>query len=224
MSVSSRIRTVWWASAYVMLIQVCVLCLFVWLIEDEWHFCGRVFYVSWPSIWLAQIGLSHTWLVSALVVPAFMGFCIYGTIRWRANWPQWKRALVLNLAASSAYLIAGWLALDFYPNPLPVQTPFDSNPTERRVYLERYATGYQVGKMGWWREYGLSSTYSVKDAGHYDGINAGGKAFLRMLGTEQQPDWLPKTLLEKGSAVFDDTTAFLGLMWRCRPKFLGGQP
>ena len=225
MTTPSRFRGVWQPVASGLVIQLCVFWLFVWMIGDELHLHGRVYYTVWPSVWLAQLGLTHSWVVSALLLPVFMAACIYGSIRRRQVW-QWKQSLAVNAAGASLYLLGGWLALDAYPNPLPGATKFDDQPEQRRLYLEAYDHGYQRSKLGWMTTGPLSDRIGVDDIGRNDGQDAGGKAYERMLGSESRRDWLPSAWIRAARVtadVLDDTGAFLSLMWRCRPAWLGGE-
>jgi len=219
-----QLRRIGLTVVYVAVVHGAVFLLFTGLVDDEWHWGGKLSYFAWPSILLAQFGLSHTWGVSAVILPADFAVLTYVTVTNRSRWPMWKRGLLTCLIPAACLLGTGWMAIDAFPNPLPDTTPYDGEPAAREVYLERWDKGFLVGKMGWGRTYCFAPDIDTK--GHYDGMAVGRSCWERTIGEEMAPDTIPVLCLDVCQSVadrWDNLAAFLPLVWQCRPELLGGE-
>lgn len=208
------------AAASAAVIWGCVYLVFIWIIEDDWHSMGRYFYVVWPSLLLAQWGVTHTWVLSAVLLPLYVAGCLYATTTRLHGGSAWRHGTAVHLLAAVAWFALGWVALDLCPTPRPSHNPFDGQPSQAAVYAERYAKGYTVGRLGWCRTYCFAP--EVDTRGHYEGMAAGTRTHARLMGTEQAPDWLPRVCFGIVRGPLQDGLDFLGRLWEARPECLGG--
>jgi len=219
MGIHARLQP-WLKLGLSVVIQVAVFVCFAKLIDDEWH--SHVLpYLAWPSILAAQLGLSHTWFLVpfTFLIPTVVVLSLSVSPKQKI----WPGVFLLNAGWIAGWVFFGWCAMDLYPNPAPKHTIFDDNTENRKAYLETYQTGFQVGKMGWYRTYCFAP--SVPTRGHYDGMRAGAMCFDRVVGTEQEPDLVPEFwiyLVVLCEHSVDTVGKLLDHAWRYRPWWLGG--
>jgi len=151
-----------------------------------------VFSLGWPSLALARVGLSHSWVISAVL--------ILGGVTWLGFWSrrrEWLRVVAASLLFPAAYCVFGFLFVARVSVPLPAVTPYDSTPAQRVAYLQAFDSGYRDGTVGMMRSYCFSPEAETR--GFYDGAYQGSIVWYRMFG-RTMPD-RAKRLSESSAAI-----------------------
>ena len=133
------------------------------------------FLLAWPSVALASVGMTYSWIVSAVI--------FVGGIVWLCFWSRnrrWKQVVIAGISIPFSYCATAYYFPHFATIPLPATTPYDSTPEHRVAYLQAYAVGYLNTMIGNQR----TQCFAPEDEtrGYYDGQYQGAIIWYRMLG------------------------------------------
>lgn len=200
----------------VIAIQALLLGVLVWLVLPETYGFSWAYYVVWPSVILAQSGLSHTWVVSAVLVPVIVGGSIYVVASWRPWFVEWKKRLAFTVAGTASYLLVAWVTLERWPLPQPDVIPSDLNATDQEEYIQGFKCGYRMARFGWSTSGPLADRITSYHIGISNGLDSGGRVYDRMVGSEDGPDRVPSRwiwFVGEAADQIDDSLRFLRLLW-----------
>lgn len=150
-----------------------------------------VFSLGWPSLALARVGVSHSWVVSAVL--------LVGGVAWLGFWSRkrvWIQVIATSLILPASYCVLAFIFVARASVTLPAVTPYDSTPAQRAAYLQAYDSGYRDGSLGWMRSYCFYPESETQ--GFYDGAYQGSLVWYRMFG---------RTMPEREKRSFQNSAA-----------------